>query len=132
MGEGGHAFVWRADCAEAAARAVLDGGQRSRTLELTGPELISAPRFAALLEEVGGRPVEVVEVDDDGFRAYLGQIPLEPGEAYPPELHWTTARAIREGQMSQLGDGFHALTGRQPRSLSELFEANRERLRASI
>jgi NAD(P)H dehydrogenase (quinone) len=131
LAEGRHAFIWRADCAAAAAAAVLDESDETAALELTGPELISAADFVELLEEFGGRRMRLDPVGDDEYRAYFDGLSAEYGEDAPFELHWTTGRAIREGKMDQLSDSFRALTGSSPRSLRELFEANRRVLGAA-
>ncbi len=121
MGDGVHAFVARADCASAAAAALTGEGHEGRVYDITGPEPIDAPRYAALLEEVGGRPIDRVEVGDAEYERYRVAFCANPHNAEYFELFTGTGRAIREGYLDALGTGILHLTGRPPLSLREVF-----------
>jgi NAD(P)H dehydrogenase (quinone) len=120
MGAGRHAFIWRSDCAKAAAAALTTDGHENQTYEVTGPELIGVDDFVDLMEELGGRRVVVDQVDDETYDAYHREL-LASGVVPPvAEYHWTTGKGIREGHMSQLTTAFEKLTGERPRGMREL------------
>jgi NAD(P)H dehydrogenase (quinone) len=120
MGAGRHAFIWRADCATAAAAALTTDGHENETYEVTGPELIGTRDFVELVEEASGARVEVDQVDDESYDRYHREL-LAAGVVPPVgEYHWTTGKGIREGHMSQLTPAFEKLTGRRPRGMREL------------
>jgi NAD(P)H dehydrogenase (quinone) len=119
QGDGRTTYVSRADCAAAAAGALISDTENV-VYDVTGTELLSAADKAALAAELGGRPVELVAVDDDAFIAGLQQhgIPAE-GAAVIASF----GRAVREGYLDQLTDAVQQLAGRPPRSLREVVAA---------
>lgn len=127
-GDGAHAFVARADCAEAAAAALTGTGHEGRTYDVTGPELIDARQYTALLTEFGGRPVVRTEVDDEAYDRYRAEFSADPANAAYFELFTGTGKAIRTGYLSQLGTGFEELTGRRPRSLRSALSSSASRI----
>ena len=130
MGAGRHAFVWRADCAAAAAAVLRSSGHGGKIYDITGPELLGAQDYLDLLREFGGRPVELVELSDAEHANYVEHFQKSRNAPdWMPELHPTTGMALRAGYMRQLTSTVKDLTGRTARSLRELFEANRDRLR---
>jgi NAD(P)H dehydrogenase (quinone) len=122
MDDGRHAFIWRADCAVAAAAALTTDGHENETYEVTGPELIGARDFADLLHELTGKTVEVDQVDDETYDAYHRELLASGVVPRVGEYHWTTGKGIREGYMSQLTGAFEKLTGRRPRGIRELLQ----------
>jgi NAD(P)H dehydrogenase (quinone) len=120
VGGGAHAFVARGDCAEAAAGAVLGDGHGGRVYDVTGPELITADMYLALLTELGGAPVVRRDVDDEAYERYRTAFDADPGNVDFFELFTGTGRAIRTGHLSVLGDGVRQLAAREPTSLREL------------
>jgi NAD(P)H dehydrogenase (quinone) len=62
-GAGRVAYVSRDDCAAAAAAVLVQDGHESKAYDITGPEAVGPQQLAALATELGGRPVQVVEVD---------------------------------------------------------------------
>ena len=119
-GDGAHAYVARADCAAAAVAALVTGGHAGREYDVTGPELIGAPEFLALLAELGGRPVSFAAVDDDAYEAYRAAFMADPANAGCFELFTGTGTAIRTGYLGQLGTGVQELTGRPPVTLAHV------------
>ena len=119
-GAGAHASVARADCAAAAVAALITDGHAARAYDITGPELIGAPQFLALLEKLGGRPVTCAAVDDDAYEAYRTAFMADPANAGCFELFTGSGVAIRTGYLSQLGTGVRQLTGRPPLTLARL------------
>jgi NAD(P)H dehydrogenase (quinone) len=117
------AYVARDDCAAAAAAVVTGGDHAGRAYDITGPELLDAEGRAAVFAAVAGRPVEVVQVDDESFAAGVVQatgLPIEAGR-----LMASFGRAAREGQLEVISSDFEQLTGRAPIGLSALLEAQR-------
>jgi NAD(P)H dehydrogenase (quinone) len=125
-GAGAHAYVARADCAAAAVAALTTDGHAGREYDITGPELIGAPQFLALLEELGGRPVTCAAVDDDAYEAYRAAFMADPANAGCFELFTGSGAAIRTGYLGQLGTGVRQLTGRPPATLAQVARRYRE------
>jgi NAD(P)H dehydrogenase (quinone) len=120
IGDGRHAFIWRADCAAAAAAALTTDGHDNETYEVTGPDLVGVEDFAELVEELSGARVEVDRVDDEAYDRYHQELLASGVVPRVGEYHWTTGKGIREGHMSQLTPAFEKLTGRRPRGMREL------------
>jgi uncharacterized protein YbjT (DUF2867 family) len=106
-----------ADVAATAAAVLTSDGHEGRTYELTGPEPVTFHDVAAQLSEATGRPVQFVPVPDAAALDGLRQAGL-------PD--WLAANIVavfamlRQDPAAQVTDAVHALTGRQPRHLSEL------------
>jgi len=116
QGEGRTTYISRADCAAAAAGALLSDVENV-AYEITGTELLSPADKAALASELGGTPVELVLVDDDAFIAGLVEhgIPEEGAKVIA-----SFGRAVREGYLDQLTDAAEQLAGRPPRRLRDI------------
>jgi NAD(P)H dehydrogenase (quinone) len=124
-GEGRTAYVSRADCAAVAAVVLTGAGHEDRTYDISGPELISQADVARLVQEISGRPVEAVAIDDEAAAQALVDVGL------PPELaraYASFGTAIREGVLETVSSAVRDLTGREPRSLREVFEAHRSEI----
>lgn len=122
MGHGSHAFVARTDCAAAAAAALIESASAGRVYDVTGPELVDAQQYVALLEEFGGRQVVRDDVDDAEYERYRAAFSADPDNSAYFELFAGTGQAIRTGFLSQLGDGVKQLTGRSALSLRQVFQ----------
>lgn len=70
-GDGESGVIDPRDVAEAAVRALVDGGHAGRTYTLTGPEAISVPGQAAVLASVLGRPVATRDLSPEETREHL-------------------------------------------------------------
>jgi NAD(P)H dehydrogenase (quinone) len=115
--DGRIAFVTRADCADAAAGALLSDEAADRSYDITGPEGLAAADLAELASKLGGRPVEVVAVDDDAFTAGL------VGAGLPPFLAGVLTAfgaAGRDGWLAGVSDSVHTLTGHAPAPFADL------------
>jgi NAD(P)H dehydrogenase (quinone) len=122
-GDGRIAYVSRDDCAAAAAAVLVQDGHEGKAYDITGPEAIGPHELAALAAELGGRPVEVVAVDDDALIAGMvaGGVP-EAGARVLASF----AVAAREGLLGKVTDAVEQLSGRRPASLREVVVAARE------
>jgi NAD(P)H dehydrogenase (quinone) len=124
-GEGKIAHVARADCAEAIAAALASGSTENRTYTLTGPELRTTAEVAALASEIIGKPIDVVQLNDeqlaDGMKA-----------AGVPEFLIPTLvsfdKAAREGHLGALTNDVETLTGKKPATLRAFLEGNKQAL----
>lgn len=97
-------YITREDCARAAAAVLSTPGHENKAYDITGPELIGVRDAAAIAAAVAGKPIEVVQ----------GGADVRPGFGRPA-MAFTTSH-------------FKDLTGREPTSLRELFEANKTAL----
>jgi NAD(P)H dehydrogenase (quinone) len=121
--DGRVAYVSRDDCAAAAAAVLVQDGHEQQAYDITGPDAIGAQDLAALATELGGRPVDVVAVDDEAL--IVGMIAAGLPEAAARTLA-SFAVAAREGFLGKVSSAFEELTGRRPRSLREVVSASRE------
>jgi NAD(P)H dehydrogenase (quinone) len=124
-GDGATAYVSREDCAAAAAAALAGDGHEDRVYDITGPELVTQAQVAALAAEISGRPVVPVAIDDEEATQNLMAVGL-PADTATAIASFGTA--IREGVLEVLSSHVEDLTGRAPRSLREVLEANRSAL----
>jgi NAD(P)H dehydrogenase (quinone) len=119
-GAGRVAYVARDDCAAAAAAVVTGGDHAGRAYDITGPELLDAEGRAAIFAELGGRPVEVLHVDDDTFAAGFADatgLPLEAGQ-----LLASFGVGARDGWLDVISSDVQELTGRAPATLRSVLE----------
>jgi NAD(P)H dehydrogenase (quinone) len=103
-----------------AAAILTGGGHAGREFDVSGPELIGAPGFLALLAKLGGRTVTCAAVDDNAYEAYRAAVMADPANAGCFELFTGTGTAIRTGYLGQLGTGVQELTGRPPVTLAQV------------
>jgi NAD(P)H dehydrogenase (quinone) len=112
--DGRTAFVSRDDCAAAAAAVLTSAGHENTAYDITGPEAVSAEDIAALAGEIGGKDIEVVHVDDDGFVAGLTGAGLPDVAA---RLYASFGASTRGGFLEGVSSAIQDLTGEAPRSL---------------
>jgi NAD(P)H dehydrogenase (quinone) len=128
-GDGTVAFIARDDVAATAAALLQGAGMPNTAYDVTGPEAVNWRQVAALITEISGVPIEVVDLTDDEMYAMwdaLG-VPREAtGDFSRSPVPWCSdgmvslGRAIRLGQLSTVTDNVEKLTGRKPKSLREL------------
>jgi NAD(P)H dehydrogenase (quinone) len=97
-------YISREDCARAAAAVLSTSGHEGKVYDITGPELLGVREAAAAASAVTGKPIEVVQ----------GGADTRPGFGRPAMAFTTTH--------------FKDLTGREPTSVRQLFEANKQAL----
>jgi NAD(P)H dehydrogenase (quinone) len=131
-GDGRVAYVSREDCAAAAAAVLNTSGHENVAYDITGPAAFSAAELASLYTELGGRPIEVVDLDDETFKAgIIGDATGDDHLVYGAGLVASFGRSIREGYQSACTTAVDDLTGRSPRALRDVLEARREDLAAA-
>lgn len=117
IGDGGAAYVTRADCAAVAAGVLTSAGHEGKTYDVTGPQAYTATDLAALATEKSGKPVEVVQVDDEAYTAGLVSAGL-PDFIAP--LLTSFGTATRLGKLATVTDVVEQVGGRTPTPLSAL------------
>jgi NAD(P)H dehydrogenase (quinone) len=132
-GSGRAAYISRDDCAAAAAAVISTPGHENASYDITGPEALGAAELAALYGELaGGRSIEVVELDDETFKAgMVGDATGDDHRVFGAELVTSFGRAVREGHLSSCTTAVADLTGRAPRTLREVLSPHREQLLAA-
>jgi NAD(P)H dehydrogenase (quinone) len=124
-GSGRIAPLPRTDCAEAAAVVLTTNGHEGQTYEITGAEALSQADIAALLTEISGRPVQVVETGDRRLLWGLTRL------GTPKPVARTIVQlgvATRDGYFDVVDPAFEMLVGRPPRALREILVENRGEL----
>jgi len=137
---GREAMVWREDCVDCAVAVLTQDGHENHAYPITGPNRETFAEVGAMLSEVTGHPIRVVETDDTGMYAHfdvLG-IPRAPvDDQTVAGIQWNSddmvsfERSIREGFLDVCTDDVQRLTGRPARSVCELIEANADFLRSA-
>ena len=117
IGEGGAAYVTRADCAAVAVGVLTSEGHEGKAYDVTGPQAYTAADLATLATPQAGSPVEVVQVDDESYTAGLVAAGLP--EAFAPLLT-SFGTATRLGKLATVTDVVEQVGGRTPTSLSAL------------
>lgn len=125
-GDGRNPYIAHADCARAAAAALVKA-PANQTFTLTGPELLTAQQIAALASRVTGKPLKVVEVTDEDLAAVLKQAGL-PEAVIPMLVSFDTN--TRQGGFDILTNDVETLTGQKPSSLEAFLVANKGALLA--
>ena len=122
-GTGRQAYVTREDAARAAAGALLAGGNESRTLTITGPDLLTTDEIAAVASDITGKPIEVVHVDDEQLRtgALAAGVPAPVVEGFVVAFD----RNTREGRVDIRTDSVEELWGQKPQGVRSFLEANK-------
>ena len=118
-GDGLAAYVTRADCARAAAAALVKASGNA-ALDITGPDALSTADLAALAAEIRGSAVEVVDVGDE---AYTQGLVEQAGLPEPiAALIASFGTATRLGFLSEVSTAVADLTGTAPASLASLLK----------
>jgi NAD(P)H dehydrogenase (quinone) len=135
---GREAMVWREDCVECAVAVLTGSGHENKVYDITGPDRQNFAEVAALLAEITGRPLQLIETDDAGMYAMFDAmgIPREPVDDQTVSgIPWNSddmvsfEAAIRGGWLDILSDDVERLTGHKPRSVRQMIEANASFLR---
>lgn len=115
-GEAGIAMIDPRDVGAVAAAVLTGSGRDGETYGLTGPEAISYGQVAAELSDATRRPVEYVDVPDEGARQ--GMIAAGVPEFVAEELV-KVFQQLRAGIADQVMQTVESLTGMPPRSFGE-------------
>jgi NAD(P)H dehydrogenase (quinone) len=124
-GDGAAGFVSREDCARAAAAALVEGATGRRTLEITGPALVTSRDVARVASELTGKSIQHVSIPVEAL--VQGMI----AHGLPAPLAAAYAQidtAIARGELAVQSDAVQRLTGTPPQSLKAFLTANRAAL----
>ncbi len=122
-GDGTAAYVTRADCARAAAAALVQG-EGNASYDITGPDALSTADLAALAAGIRGSAVEVIDVSDEAVVQGL----VEHGLPQPiAALLASFGTATRLGFLSTVSTAVADLTGTPPAPLSSLLDGAQPR-----
>lgn len=114
----GVSCISRADCAAAAAAALLRGPNGKEVLELTGPAAVTFDEIAKLASAKTGKTIQHVGIDHASFVKGLTAHGVPPPLA---EVFASFHDAIAEDYLGSVSKDFERLTGRQAKPLSALF-----------
>jgi NAD(P)H dehydrogenase (quinone) len=137
---GREAMVWREDCVDCAVAVLTQSGHENKHYAITGPKSENFSKVAAMLSEITGRPVKVLETDDAGMYAHFDAlgIPRMPVDGHSVAgIPWNSddmvsfERAIREGYLDVCTDDVERLTGRKARSVRDMILAHAGTLRGA-
>jgi NAD(P)H dehydrogenase (quinone) len=122
------AYVTREDCAAAAAAVLTKPGHENKAYNVTGPDTIGPRELVALAQEISGKKLELVVLDEAGYREYL----LENGT---PEAAingaLSFAAELDSPFLREPSTAVADLTGRRPTSVRSLLLADKARLVAA-
>jgi uncharacterized protein YbjT (DUF2867 family) len=127
-GEARIAMIDPRDVGAAAAAVLTTTGHDGRTYVLTGPEAITYAQVAAELSAATARPVEFIDVPDEGATQGMIQGGL-PG--FVAEQIVTIFAMLRQGVGEQVTATVEALTGEPPRDFAA-FARDHARLFAPV
>lgn len=124
-GDGGAAYVTREDCARAASAALSAAFDGKRTLEITGPAVVTHAQLATLASELSGRPVEYVAMEPEALVQGMMQAGLPEAAA---KLFASFDVGMARGFFGPATSAFRELTGAEPMSVADFLRANRAAL----
>ncbi|EJT04891.1 SDR family oxidoreductase [Rhizobium sp. CCGE 510] len=127
-GDGKVSTISRDDCALAIAAALASGTSESATYTLTGAASLNNREIAAIVSEIAGKSLDVVDVNDE----QLGQGMRGAGlPGFVSDMLVSADANIRAGKFDILTGDFNKLTGKQPQSLKDFFVAHKAALTAT-
>ncbi len=138
---GREAMVWREDCVASAVAVLSSEGHKNKAYRITGPNSETFAEVVAVMNEIIGCNIQLVETDDDGMYAMFDAmgVPREPVDDQSiAGIPWNSddmvsfERAIREGFLDICTDDVERLTGTPARSVRQMIEENVEMLRSAI
>jgi NAD(P)H dehydrogenase (quinone) len=128
-GDGETAPVSHDDCAAVAVAVLTEDGYENTTLVCTGPELFTQAKLAALVSEVAGTELPVLELSDEEMPGTV----LADGFPDPMHVFFTRhLKAVRLGYFNDLTPVIKDVTGREPHTVRATLEEHADELRAAI
>ncbi|MDP1418892.1 SDR family oxidoreductase [Peribacillus simplex] len=117
-GEGKVGWVYRPDLAEVTANILAGEGHENKAYELAG-ENLTQQQFVDAVNEVTGKEIEVMNVDDASFGKMLKEANL-PEEVVAISV--MVQQCIREGGLESAHSDLEMLLGRNPTSVKEALQ----------
>ena len=124
-GEGRIAHGARDDMAAAIAAGLASGSTDSMTYTLTGPHAYTTAEIAALVSEVTGKPLEVIQVPDEALAEGVKAAGVPEDFA---DVVVSFDVNTRSGRIAMVTDAIETLSGRKPQTLKQFLEANKAAL----
>ncbi len=124
-GEGRIAHGARDDMAAAIAAGLASGSTDSMTYTLTGPHAYTTAEIAALVSEVTGKPLEVIQVPDEALSEGVKAAGVPEDFA---DVVVSFDVNTRSGRIAMVTDAIETLSGRKPQTLKQFLEANKAAL----
>lgn len=124
-GEGRIAHGARDDMAAAIAAGLASGSTDSMTYTLTGPHAYTTAEIAALVSEVTGKPLEVIQVPDEALSEGVKAAGVP--EDFADVVVFFDVNT-RSGRIAMVTDAIETLSGRKPQTLKQFLEANKAAL----
>ncbi|MER8532045.1 SDR family oxidoreductase [Mesorhizobium sp. M1005] len=124
-GDGHIAHGARDDMAAAIAAGLASSATESTTYTLTGPKAHTMAEIAALVTEVTGKPIEVIQLSDEALTEGLKAAGVP--EAFAPVIVSFDTNT-RSGRIGMVTDAVETLSGRKPQPLKQFPEANKAAL----
>ncbi|MET3579433.1 NAD(P)H dehydrogenase (quinone) [Mesorhizobium robiniae] len=112
----------RDDMAAAIAAGLASGATESTTYTLTGPQAHTVAEIAALVTDVTGKPIEVIQLSDEALTEGLKAAGVPEGFA-PIIVSFDTN--TRSGRINMVTDTIETLSGKKPQPLKQFLEANK-------
>ena len=120
-GDGRASYVTRADCARAAAAALMNATGRE-VLDITGPESIGQADIAALLSDIAGKDIPYVPMPaEDMVQAMIANGLPE----FMARVFVSFDQATAEGYLDVASDDLETLTGKSGQSVADFLTENR-------
>ncbi|MBB6410457.1 SDR family oxidoreductase [Mesorhizobium sangaii] len=124
-GEGRIAHGGRDDMAAAIAAGLADDSNESKTYTLTGPHAYTTAEIAALVGEVTGKQLEVVQVSDEALTEGVKAAGIPEDFA---RIIVSFDANTRAGRIAMVTDAVETLSGRKSKTLKQFLEANKAAL----
>lgn len=124
-GDGRIAHGARDDMAAAVAGGLASGSTDSKTYTLTGPQAYTTAEIAALVSEVTGKPLDVIQLPDEALTEGV------KAAGVPEEFAHVIVSFdanTRSGRIAMVTDAVEMLSGRKPQTLRQFLEANKAAL----
>jgi NAD(P)H dehydrogenase (quinone) len=124
-GNGRVSNISRDDCALAIAAALASDKSENATYTLTGSTAVTIEDVASVVSRITGRPLEVVQVNDEQFAGGLAGAGLPP---FVVDMLVSADANTRAGKFDILTNDFNKLTGKEPQTLRGFFEEHKAAL----
>ena len=124
-GDGAISYGARDDLAAAIAAGLASDTSASTTYTLTGPKAYTTAEVAALVTEVIGKPIQVIQLSDEALTEGMKSAGLPEPIA---RLLVSFDAATRVGGLGMVTDSVETLSGRKSKMLKQFLEANKAAL----
>jgi len=124
-GDGRVAHGARDDMAAAIAAGLASGSTDSKTYTLTGPQAYTTAEIAALVSEVTGKKLDVIQLPEEALIEGVKAAGV-PEDFASVIVSFDTN--TRSGRIALVTDAVEKLSGRKPQTLKQFLEANKAAL----